>query len=309
MRNSRHKHNIITMKKVLILVSSFAFVLSTEAAQISRSQYVEMWKEIAVQQMLDHNIPASITLAQGILESGSGNSKLATEGNNHFGIKCHGWTGSKMYMDDDAAGECFRVYKKVEDSYTDHSEFLKAYSRYAFLFTYDVTDYESWAKGLKKAGYATSSTYPEKLIKIIEEMDLAQYDQGIVVKPELIASNETYANRHSVSIHSNKVKFIIAKEGDTFYQLSKEFDLTLNQLYKYNNFNSGKDLLVPGDIVYIQPKRRASIFKKKEITLNEDMSVAEISQKYALNIKSLKRLNDFSSDDQTIVKGDKVTLR
>ena len=201
------------------------------------------------------------------------------------------------------------MYKKAEDSYADHSEFLKAYSRYAFLFTYDVTDYESWAKGLKKAGYATSSTYPEKLIKIIEEMDLAQYDEGIVVKPELIASTETYANRHSVSIHSNKVKFIIAKEGDTFYQLSKEFDLTLNQLYKYNNFNSGKDLLVPGDIVYIQPKRRASIFKKKEITLNEDMSVAEISQKYALNIKSLKRLNDFSSDDQTIVKGDKVTLR
>ncbi|MCR9172812.1 MAG: glucosaminidase domain-containing protein, partial [bacterium] len=146
-----------------------------------------MWKETAIRQMMDHNIPASITLAQGILESGSGNSALATKGNNHFGIKCHGWTGKKMYVDDDAKGECFRVYKDASDSYEDHSTFLKTYSRYAFLFEYDVTDYKSWAKGLKKAGYATSPTYPEKLIKIIEELDLDQYDSGMQLEaPQLI---------------------------------------------------------------------------------------------------------------------------
>lgn len=284
-------------------------VSSANATQITRSEYVEMWREVAIEQMLDHNIPASITLAQGILESGSGNSKLATEGNNHFGIKCHGWTGDKIYLDDDKAGECFRVYKNAKESYTDHSEFLKAYSRYDFLFTYEVTDYKSWAKGLKKAGYATSPTYPEKLIKIIEDMDLAQYDQGMVIKPELIASTDTYSNTHSVSIHSNKVKYILAKEGDTFYKLSKEFGLTLNQLYKYNNFDSSKDVLEPGDVVYIQPKKRASIFKTKEITLSEEMTVAEISQKYALNAKSLQRLNKFTSTDQLIAKGEKVTLR
>ena len=297
------------MKKVFILISSLTLVSSANATQITRSEYVEMWREVAIEQMLDHNIPASITLAQGILESGSGNSKLATEGNNHFGIKCHGWTGDKIYLDDDKAGECFRVYKNGKESYTDHSEFLKAYSRYDFLFTYEVTDYKSWAKGLKKAGYATSPTYPEKLIKIIEDMDLAQYDQGMVIKPELIASTDTYSNTHSVSIHSNKVKYILAKEGDTFYKLSKEFGLTLNQLYKYNNFDSSKDVLEPGDVVYIQPKKRASIFKTKEITLSEEMTVAEISQKYALNAKSLQRLNKFTSTDQLIAKGEKVTLR
>ncbi len=283
---------------------------NVNAAKLSRTEYVDLWKETAVQQMLEHQIPASITLAQGILESGSGNSELATKGNNHFGIKCHGWTGEKMYSDDDKAGECFRVYKDASESYKDHSEFLKAYSRYAFLFEYEVTDYESWAKGLKKAGYATNPSYPDLLIKIIEELELTQYDgMGAVPKPQLIASSETYANKHAVVLHSNKVKYIVAKEGDTFYKLSKEFGLNLNQLYRYNDFDSSKDVLEAGDVIYIQPKRRASLFKKKEITLSEEMTVSEISQKYAFNVKSLMRLNTFSSADQTIGKGEKVTLR
>jgi len=299
------------MKKgILIFAGSFLLVSQSNAAKISRTQYVEMWNKTAVSQMLEHNIPASITLAQGILESGSGNSELATKGNNHFGIKCHGWTGEKMYHDDDKAGECFRAYSNGAESYTDHSEFLKTHSRYAFLFEYDVNDYEAWAKGLKKAGYATSPTYPDMLIKIIEEMDLAKYDgMAGVPKPEILASNTSQSNTHAVSIHSNKVKYIVAKEGDTFYKLSKEFGLNLNQLYRYNNFDSSKDVLEAGDVIYIQPKRHAQLFKKKEITLTEEMSVAQISQKYALNIKSLIRLNDFTDADQKISKGVKVTLR
>lgn len=298
------------MKKELLIISGLLLSSSAFSAKITRTEYVDSWKETAIQQMMDHNIPASITLAQGILESGSGNSTLAQQGNNHFGIKCHGWTGEKMYMDDDAQGECFRVYKSAGESYTDHSEFLMKYDRYAFLFNYEVTDYKSWAKGLKKAGYATSSTYPEKLIKIIEELELDQYDQGMTLEaPQLIVNNESVANKHSVMLHTNKVKYVTVKDGDTFYKLSKEFGLTLKQLYRYNDFNSEKDVLEAGDVIYIQPKRRANIFKRNKTTLTENMSVAEVSQKFALNAKTVMRLNGFTSPDDIIEKGDKIILR
>ena len=149
---------VFTITAVLLAGASLA-----NDARISKSEYVDQWKETAIKEMVDNNIPASITLAQGILESASGNSSLAVKGNNHFGIKCHGWKGKEMYADDDAKNECFRVYKSADESYKDHSEFLKTYSRYAFLFTYDVTDYKSWARGLKKAGYATNPQYPSML--------------------------------------------------------------------------------------------------------------------------------------------------
>ncbi len=298
------------MNKNLVVISALLLSSSSFGAKITRAEYVDTWKETAIQQMMDHNIPASITLAQGILESGSGNSTLAVEGNNHFGIKCHGWTGKKMYKDDDAKGECFRVYKNASESYEDHSTFLKTYNRYAFLFEYEVTDYKSWAKGLKKAGYATSPTYPEKLIKIIEELDLDQYDSGMMLEaPQLIVNNESLSNKHSVMLHSNKVKYVEVKEGDTFYKISKEFGLTLKQLYRYNDFDSEKDMLEAGDIVYIQPKKRSNIFKRTRITLTEDTTVAEVSQKFAMNAKTIMRLNGFTSSDDLIEKGEKITLR
>lgn len=298
------------MKKELLIIPALLLSSSAFSARITRAEYVDTWKATAVQQMMDHNIPASITLAQGILESGSGNSSLAIEGNNHFGIKCHGWTGDKMYKDDDSKGECFRAYKKASESYQDHSTFLMTHNRYAFLFNYDVTDYKSWAKGLRKAGYATSSTYPEKLIKIIEEMELDQYDQGMTLEaPQLIVSTETAGNKHTVMLHANKVKFVEVKEGDTFYKLSKEFSLTLKQLYRYNDFDSQKDVLEKGDIIYIQPKKRANVFKRNKITLAEDMTVAELSQKFALNAKTIMRLNDLTTADDIIEKGEKITLR
>jgi len=298
---------VFTITSLLLAGTSFA-----NDARISKSEYVEQWKETAIEQMVESKIPASITLAQGILESASGNSSLAIKGKNHFGIKCHGWTGKKMYMDDDKSDECFRVYKSAEESYRDHSEFLMSYNRYAFLFAYDVTDYKSWAKGLKKAGYATSPKYPDLLIGIIEDLNLDQYDKtGLPsddFKPELIASSESYTNKHSVIQHESKVKYVVAKNGDTFYKISKEFGLNLSQLYRYNNFDSGKDVLEEGDLIYIQPKKRGSIFKNKEITVSDEMTVKELSQLYATNVNSLKRLNGFT-DDTIVSKGDKVTLR
>jgi LysM repeat protein len=290
----------------LVLASSLYAV----PAKITKAEYVDTWKETAIQQMVEYGVPASITLAQGILESGSGNSALAIKGNNHFGIKCHGWTGKKMYKDDDKKNECFRVYKNADESYKDHSEFLKSYERYAFLFAYDVTDYKAWAKGLKKAGYATNPTYPEKLIKIIEELDLAQYDKvgGAHQVTALIASSEQFMNTHKVVLHESKVKYVVAKKGDTFYKISKEFGLNLKQLYRYNDFDTSKDVLVEGDIVYIQPKKRRKLFKRKEVKVGQVLTMNELSQLYASNKKTIKRLNGFT-DDTVVSEGDMVTLR
>ena len=298
---------VITLSALLLAGTSFA-----NDVRITKSEYVDHWKATAIQQMIDNNIPASITLAQGILESGSGNSALAISGNNHFGIKCHGWTGKKMYLDDDTDNECFRVYKTADQSYKDHSEFLMGYSRYAFLFTYDVTDYKSWAKGLKKAGYATNPKYPDLLIGIIEDLNLDQYDRNELLsegyKPELIASTDVYSNKHNVVLHESKVKYILAQKGDTFYKISKEFGLNLSQLYRYNNFDGNKDVLEEGDIIYIQPKRRGRIFKNKEIVAKTDMRVEELSQMYATNVKSFKKSNNFT-DGTTVSKGESVNLR
>ncbi len=300
---------LITTVGILLVVSSFAGT----RVKLTKNDYVDQWKAEAMSQMEEYGIPASITLAQGILESASGNSHLAVKGNNHFGIKCHGWTGKKIYMDDDSAGECFRVYKSAKDSYTDHSLFLNKYDRYAFLFTYNVTDYKAWAKGLKQAGYATNPKYPQLLIDLIEDLGLDQYDAGLIpdieAKPELIASSITSSNTHKVQIHKNKVKFILAKKGDTFYKISKEFDLTLSQLYRYNDFGGEKDYLEPGDKIYLQPKRKRKLFKRNEIVATESLSVNELAQLHGVNAKTIVHLNDFTTVSDTVNKGDIVTLR
>ena len=154
-----------------------AVILMVSAADTPQQQYIERWAATAVREMYRSGVPASITLAQGILESRSGLSALAAEGNNHFGIKCHkDWKGKTMKVDDDRKGECFRVYDTAEESFRDHSDFLRYWDRYKFLFDFDTKDYESWAYGLKKAGYATDPAYPEKLIKIIEDYDLSRFD-------------------------------------------------------------------------------------------------------------------------------------
>lgn len=161
--------------KVLPYITSFTFLfLSTLSVQakMTKEDYISQWSKVAVEQMYAHNIPASITMAQGILESSYGNSMLAVEANNHFGIKCHTWEGDRVYKDDDKKDECFRKYTHALESFEDHSLFLAGRSRYAELFTYELTDYKSWAKGLKKAGYATNPKYPQLLIDIIEKNEL-----------------------------------------------------------------------------------------------------------------------------------------
>jgi uncharacterized FlgJ-related protein len=296
-----------------LLISSSLGVQAGVEKQISKKEYVEQWRTTAVQQMIQFKIPASITMAQAILESGSGNSELARKGNNHFGIKCHEWEGEKMYMDDDSKGECFRVYNSADESYLDHSEFLKNKKRYANLFALEQTDYKSWAKGLKEAGYATNPKYPDLLIDIIEDLKLNELDQlGIQnnTNTPLIASNQSVssvANTHQVMLHANKVKYIVAKKGDTFYKISKEFSLTLSQLYRYNDFDEKKDVLIEGDIIYIHPKRNRS--KSKSIVLSETMTVNQLSQKEAIAPEKILKHNNIDSPSSVLKKGEKIILR
>lgn len=203
-------------------------------------QYIKRYAPIAVSEMHKYNVPASITLAQGILESGNGRSQLASKSNNHFGIKCHtGWKGAKVYHDDDEKGECFRKYKYVESSYEDHSQFLSGRRRYASLFKLKKTDYKGWSKGLKKAGYATDKNYPKKLIKIIETYELYEFDK-IREKDLKRVKKETAKNQRKPKVKTKKraVKYYQVKKGDTLYSIAKKYETTVANLKKINDLTS-----------------------------------------------------------------------
>ncbi len=202
--------------------------------------YIETFSEIAQLEMKTYGIPASITLAQGLLESGYGKGELARKTNNHFGIKCHtGWQGDYDFHDDDAKGECFRKYNHPMDSYRDHSIFLSTRSRYAFLFDYKTTDYKNWAKGLRRAGYATDKRYPQKLIYLIEKHQLDVYDSKV--------PKSSYAKSRPVS---NKSKAIhIVRKGDTLYSLSRRYYVSVDELMKLNklrddNLSVGQRIMI-----------------------------------------------------------------
>ncbi len=281
----------------------------------TRSQYIEKWKDVAIDNMEKFGIPASITLAQGILESGDGNSMLAREANNHFGIKCHGWKGKKVYHDDDKKGECFRSYKSAADSYADHSEFLQK-KRYAFLFDLKKTDYKAWAKGLKKAGYATNPKYPQLLIQIIEKNELYKYDEG---NKELLAAKKEpkrkkfklkkpakestevitleTANRN-ISLHTNRIKYIVAKKGDNINSISADLDMSPWQIKKYNDLGGRKDL-EEGEIVFLQPKRNKS--KKGYHVVEHGETLWDLSQKYGVKLKKLAAYNSLEISDNLLI--------
>ena len=199
-------------------------------------QYIKKYAPLAVLEMHKYDIPASITLAQGILESGNGRSQLASKSNNHFGIKCHvGWKGQKVYHDDDEKGECFRKYKFVETSYKDHSEFLSGRRRYANLFKLRKSDYKGWAKGLKKAGYATDKKYPKKIIKIIETYNLYEFDK-FREKDLKKLKKETNKKQTKTAINSKKStqEFYKVKKGDTLYSIARKFNTTVAIIKKVN---------------------------------------------------------------------------
>ncbi len=191
--------------------------------------YIETYKTIAQKEMALYNIPASITLAQGILESASGKGRLSVKANNHFGIKCHSWTGARIYHDDDKKGECFRKYNDPKYSFRDHSTFLSGRKRYAALFDLSISNYKGWAKGLRAAGYATDPKYPQKLIALIERYQLYRYDDEVLGGPISRPENKPEI-KHSGVVH-------VVKKGDTLYSISKRYKTTVEQIQKHNNIN------------------------------------------------------------------------
>ena len=291
------------MKPIFRLTAIIALLLICVAVQAQRrnsryNEYIKQYAPLAVEQMKEHKIPASITLAQGLLESGAGQSALARKSNNHFGIKCHSdWRGRRVYHDDDAKGECFRAYRHPKDSYEDHSLFLKRGARYAFLFKLKITDYKGWARGLKKAGYATDPSYANRLITIIEDYDLYKYDSRGMSKREArkwekeLKKKPWLANPHQVYI-ANDIAYVVARDGDTFQFLGKEFDISWRKLVKYNDLHK-EYTLEAGDIIYLKKKRSKAPkqYKKRPHVIQPGESMYTISQKYGIRLEKLYKMN------------------
>jgi glycosyltransferase involved in cell wall biosynthesis len=295
---------------IIFFISSF--FLATEATsqtagRITRTEYVEAYKEIAISEMHAYGIPASIKLAQAILESGSGNSRLARDANNHFGIKCHGWQGRTIRADDDAPQECFRAYDNAGQSFRDHSLFLTTRPRYAALFDLDITDYKGWARGLRKSGYATNPRYADLLIKIIEELQLYRFD---TISADMLAETRAATQKSSAYDARGKVaevkgkrtiftnndrKFIIAKPADNFFKIAEEFNIYSFQIWKYNELTRN-DKLVEGEMVYLEKKRRKAAVPFHTVSQGETMR--SISQLYGIRLNRLYRLNRMDRDEK-----------
>lgn len=292
---------VIALHIVLMFVWVAAIAQPAER-MMSREEYIEIFKDEAIKEMLETGIPASITLAQGMLESGNGNSPLARYANNHFGIKCHNtWDGPTFIQDDDAKNECFRKYRSPSESYKDHSEFLKTRSRYASLFELPPTDYKAWAKGLKQAGYATNPKYPELLIKLIEDNDLHQYDKES--KMPLLANHSTkkhhpkvekkHTTASSSALVENNIKYVIAGEDDSYYKIAEENEMSIWQLYKYNEVEKTHQPK-EGEVVYLQPKRKKAKVENHTVLAGE--TLFDVSQKYGIKSKRILKLNGLSED-------------
>ena len=273
-------------------------------------QYIDQYKDVAIEQMERWKIPASITLAQGLFESGAGKSKLATKGNNHFGIKCHDWGGRTIHVDDDERNECFRAYRSAFDSYEDHSRFLAKSQRYQKLFKLKITDYKGWAHGLKAAGYATNPAYAQKLIDMIQLYKLYKYDTAKSYDKFLAKHTKT---SYIGSIHPikqfNKNYYVLARRGDTFATIAKEMDTSARKLARYNERDKN-DPLEEGEIVWLMKKRTNAPkdYKERMHYVREGESMYSISQKYGIRLKSLYKINHLRPDYQLRI-GDSLKLR
>lgn len=297
---------------VFMLLACATLNLNAQTTNIRYQQYIEQYRDIAIEQMLKWKIPASITLAQGLLESAAGQSSLAVKGNNHFGIKCHGWTGRTIYRDDDLKNECFRAYKSAYESYEDHSRFLATGQRYKSLFSLKITDYEGWAKGLKAAGYATNPSYAQSLITIIRNYNLSQYDRAKNYDKFMVGrSHDTNANGqplHPIYIF-NKNYYLYARQGDTFRSIADEVGISYRKLARYNERNK-RDTLEPGEVVWLKKKQKKAPkeYKRQPHTVVPGESMYTIAQKYGIRLESLYKLNRLTPD-YAIRVGDQLRLR
>ena len=334
---------MILSRKAIVLVLILAATLRGAPAQTrqTREEYIDRYKAIAVSHMERYGIPASITMAQGILESDCGNSALAARSNNHFGIKCkRDWTGERVYHDDDARGECFRSYSSVEESYRDHAEFLDTQPRYDSLFAYGPADYKNWARGLKAAGYATAPDYAQRLVRIIEEYQLYLLD-----RPD---GSRLYASRHAshadpacrfddessmthtavpaaalidpdhyrvtINAHdgydvyeTNGVHYILAKEHDTFEAIGRSFRISARNLRKFNELKKGVQP-VAGDPVFIARKKRRWEGDAATHTARQGETAYTVGQTYGIRTRSIEKLNRLAAGS-AIAPGEQIRIR
>jgi LysM repeat protein len=272
-------------------------------------EYIETYKAVAISHMKKYKIPASITLAQGLLESGAGKSELTRTSNNHFGIKCHSdWKGEKVYKADDGPNDCFRKYKKAEESFEDHSKFLLR-QRYQGLFSLKITDYRGWARGLQQAGYATDKAYANKLIKLIEDYELYQHDKKGQSKEEIKIEEERIIKQYykHTPYKTHNLVYVIAEDGDTYEAIAVEFGFKVKDLYKHNEVPEGFPLK-SGDLVYFENKKSKADKPYYDHVVQVGESMHSISQKYGIKVKNLYKMNkkDFEYVPE---EGDVLKLR
>ncbi len=303
----------------IVFTIFFSIASFTLAAQrISVEEYIEQFKDIAISEMKRTGVPASITLAQGILETENGNSELVKKSNNHFGIKCKNtWTGNTVTHDDDANGECFRAYTNAAESYRDHSDFLKANKRYSALFNLDPADYASWAKGLKKAGYATNPRYPELLVKYIEQYSLQQYTllalnklsetdlakaeaNKIDVPVEVALENAVAENDIPVAANDpdkvfsvNKTKCVFIKKGTSLLVIANKHKISLSKLMEFNDMEE-EGLLGKDQLIYLEKKSKAG--EKGFYIVQQGETLYDVAQKNAMQLKYLLEYNNLKAD-------------
>ena len=308
------KKTSISLVFIVITFLSFAQRINT------RETYIQKYAELAVSEMTRSGIPASITLAQACLESSNGNSTLSIKSNNHFGIKCkNSWRGKRVYHDDDRKNECFRHYNSVEESFIDHTDFLMNNPRYGELFSLKLTDYKGWAKGLKKAGYATNPQYANQLIKIIDDYKLNLYDEGLSRSQiARIGQNQTNESKNSTNLINpyqtrkvvlrNGLKSIVVHQGDTFERIAQEFGLKDWEIYAYNDYRKGQQPR-ENEILYIEPKRNKSDKHHKTHRFEADDTMHFISQRYGIKLKKLFRLNRLKPGEEKPEVGSFIYLR
>jgi LysM repeat protein len=335
-----------TIIKILTVLVAF-LVVSCRAVRVpatpgiingNATSYIEAYKDLAISEMERTGVPASITLAQGMVESDYGRSSLARVANNHFGIKCHNdWDGQTIRQHDDRRNECFRKYRRPEDSFYDHSDFLRSGSRYSFLFSLDPSNYKAWAHGLKKAGYATNPDYAHMIIRKIEENKLYQYDRGYIAKadkpsdpsvilPKPVAQSKSQPasekllpeKEESITfgevmamapriMQNNRVQYIIVREGETPDKIENEFMIKRSDLAAYNDLKPDFNT-VPGQILYLEPKREKSEPGKEFHTATKGETMYMISQKYAVKLKNLLEMNNMTAGMEPL-PGQKISLQ
>lgn len=306
------KYNFLRCLLVAWLLTGVTINLKSQTSNLKYIQYIEQYKDVAIEQMLKWKIPASITLAQGLLESGAGQSALAVRGNNHFGIKCHDWTGAGMNYDDDLKNECFRAYPSAYDSFEDHSRFLATGQRYRSLFSLKLTDYAGWAKGLKAAGYATNPRYAQSLINIIKQYDLSQYDKARHYDKFMLERVKS-GSAARLSLHPiyayNKNYYLYVRSGDTFRSLAEETGISYRKLARYNERNK-RDKLNEGEVVWLKKKQKKAPKQYKRVphVVQAGESMYSIAQRYGIRLESLYKLNHLSPD-YSIRVGDRLRIR